>query len=128
MLGVNESLRNHYKVLAKKNWDMQREALFDPICDIKTKVSTPTNPALPSYLDNKDSFTLQQKIPVLPKIIKYRDTKGKLTIDHGLYFIFLENVIINKDDIILFEGSAYVVETFNVDTNCGLLQVEGRLP
>jgi hypothetical protein len=126
MLGVNAALRTHVKQMAKKNWDMQREAGAYPICDIKTKIP---NSELPSYLDNKDLYTLQQNIPVLTKTVKYRDTKGKIQIDDSLYFIFISGTItMHKDDIIIHNGSTYVVESINDDINSGLLQVEGRLP
>jgi hypothetical protein len=127
MLGINDSVRSHIKAKAIESWGLQREALGFPVCDIKTKITTPGT-TLPSYLDNKESYTLQQRVPVLPKPIRYRDIKGKLTIDEGWYFIFLISVVIKKDDIIIYDGTNFLVESIDDDPNSGLTRIEGRMP
>lgn len=138
-LGINRALQNHVKNLSIRHWQLQREFEDLPVCDIKVK--TTTDVSLPSYLDNKDNFTLIKNIPVLIKPVKYVDTQGKIQVDDGLYFIFREDVngtttheftskhIINKDDIILYNGSTYVVTQILDDgTNSGLFRVETKLP
>jgi hypothetical protein len=129
MLGVNLSLRNHYKELCKKDWQMQREADIEhngnPVCTIRTKQKTH---AMAPYLDNRFTESLQTDIPVLSKQVRYRNQYGKLILSQDLYFIFIAGTVtINKDDIIEHSGAKYTVDSINNDLNSGFLQIEGIL-
>lgn len=127
MFGINDSLANHVKSMSQKNWQLQRDQQTDMpnICTLRRKLH---NTNLPSYLDNKENFTETPNVPVLSNQIKYFNQYGKLVVDTNIYFIFLDDVDVKKDDLIIYGTLTYAVEViFSDPPSTGLIRVEGKM-